>query len=54
MGLISPLALLCGFTVGLTAMLVMLLYESYMTSGSRDNFWVFIKKWLNRDESDYN
>ena len=42
------LALFSGFFVGLEGVVLLLLYENYKTSGSRDSFWGFVKKWLKR------
>lgn len=41
-------ALFSGFIVGLAGVVLLLLYENYKTSGSRDCFWEFIKKWMKR------
>ena len=44
----SLLALILGFMTGFFVVILLLLYESYKTSRSRDNFWEFIKKWMKR------
>ena len=44
----SLLALILGFMTGFSVVILLLLYESYKTSGSRDGFWEFIKKWMKR------
>ena len=44
----SLLALILGFMTGFSIAILLFLYENYKTSGSRDNFWEFIKKWMKR------
>ena len=44
----SLLALILGFMTGFSIVILLLLYENYKTSGSRDSFWEFIKKWMKR------
>ena len=44
----SLLALILGFMTGLSIVTLLLLYENYKTSGSKDSFWEFIKKWMKR------
>ena len=44
----SLLALILGFMTGFSIVILLLLYENYKTSGSRDSFWEFIKEWMKR------
>ena len=44
----SLLALILGFMTGFSVVILLLLYENYKTSGSRDSFWEFIKKWMKK------
>jgi len=43
----SLLALILGFMTGFSVVILLLLYESYKTSGSKSGFLKFIKRWLN-------